>query len=284
MAVVELNAYAKINLSLDVISKRPDGYHEIKTVMQTIGLHDKVFVETVPDGIHVETDCESLPSGEENIAYKAARLLIEKTGIKGGVRIKIKKWIPVAAGLAGGSSDAAAVLKAINVLYRLNLDQGRLMEIGRMIGADVPYCIAGGTTLAEGIGDRLTPLKEFRGIDVILLKPRTEVATSWVYSRLDLERITERPDTQAILKAIDDMDAENVAKNMRNVLENVTIPSYPVIKEAKDRLLELGATGAVMSGSGPSVFGLFPQGGKVLWEAYEKISDDRWDKYLTKTI
>ncbi len=284
MASIELRAQAKINLSLDVLSKREDGYHELRMVMQSIGLHDRVSVETTAEGIQVESGSRWVPSGADNIAYKAAALLLGKAGLKTGVNIKISKRIPVAAGLAGGSADAAAVLKGINSIFGLGLTQQELMDLGKQIGADVPYCIAGGTMLAEGIGEKLSPLKSFKGIDLILIKPKIGVSTAWVYGNLDLKKVTGNPDTQLIMNAIEAGDAFEIAKNMKNVLEEVTIPRYPVVQAAKDRLMELGAAGAMMSGSGPSVFGLFPGGGRAFSEAFEKIKDRRWDSYITRTI
>jgi 4-diphosphocytidyl-2-C-methyl-D-erythritol kinase len=284
MASIELQAHAKINLSLDVLRKREDGYHDLQMIMQSIGLHDKVYVETSESGITVESGSRWVPSGMDNIAYKAAALILEKAGLKSGVNIRIKKKIPVAAGLAGGSTDAAAVLKAVNRLYNIGLKKGELMELGKQIGADVPYCIAGGTMLAEGIGEKLTSLKPFRNIGLILLKPKIGVSTGWVYGNLNLQTVKAHPDTGLLLEAIKNKDVTMLAQNMKNVLEEVTIPRYEIVQAAKDRLMELGAAGAMMSGSGPSVFGIFTEGGVKAGDVYDKARDKRWESFITRTI
>jgi 4-diphosphocytidyl-2-C-methyl-D-erythritol kinase len=280
-----LKAHAKINLSLDVLKRRDDGYHDLKMVMQTLALHDKITLEKTEDNlIYLEPGLKWLPSGPDNLAYKAAALIMEQCGIKNGIRITIEKRIPVAAGLAGGSADAAAVLKGINTMFDIGLTQEELMEMGKSLGADVPYCIVGGTMLAEGIGDKLTRLNPFGGFDVILLKPKVGVSTSWVYKNLDLNKVISRPDTELILSAIAEKNIGILAKNMKNVLEDVTVPRYPVIQQAKDKLKSLGALGSMMSGSGPTVFGLFDCGHADLRKALSGSRDPRWYTYLTKTV
>lgn len=282
MSSIELKARAKINLSLDVTGKRADGYHEVKMVMQTVKLHDVVVLEPVQDGIEVVCNNRWIPSGPGNIAYKAAELLIDKCNIKSGIRIIIDKKIPVAAGLAGGSSDAAAVLKGMSRIFSLGLDEAELMSVGKQVGADVPYCIKGGTMLAEGIGELLTPLNPLPPTDVVLIKPRIGVSTAWVYKNLELDKIVTRPDTGMLIKAISDNKIEILAKNMTNVLETVTAKKYDIIKEAKERLIELGAIGSMMSGSGPSVFGIFVDN-QSAERAFKAAKDDRWECFLTET-
>lgn len=282
MAAAEIKAHAKINLSLDVLRKRDDGYHDLRMIMQSIELHDTVNIETAVSGIEVTCDSRWVPSGLENIAAKASLLITDKYGIRDGLKINIEKKIPVAAGLAGGSTDAAAVLIGINSLFSLGISNSGLMEIGKQIGADVPFCIAGGTMLAEGIGDKLTELAPFRGVNLVLLKPKINVSTAWVYNNLDVGKIVNRPDTEALVNAVSSGDTGRVAAHMKNVLEIVTIPVYNVVQEAKDTLLELGAQGSMMSGSGPVVFGIF-QELRQAEKAFEKAEDSRWDRFLTKT-
>jgi len=280
MDLIEIKARAKINLSLDVKAKRPDGYHDVCMVMQTIALHDVVSVEKAESGIEVMCNNPVIPSGNGNIAYRAAQIMIEKYGIDSGIKINIDKRIPVAAGLAGGSSDAAAVLKGINALFSLGLEQHELLDVGKCIGADVPFCIKGGTVLAEGIGEILTDLTPLSEVSIVLVTPKINVSTAWVYKSLDLDVIQSRPDTYAIINAIEKRDIDMLAKNMINVLETVTVPRYGIIEEIKTRLVDLGAAGSVMSGSGPSVFGVFSDAQKAK-NAYGEMKDDRWDCFLT---
>ncbi len=283
MEKIECKARAKINLSLDVLRKREDGYHDLKMVMQTLRLHDLVSIEKMDRGIKVECDSAYVPEGEGNIAYKAAKLIIDEYGVKTGVSIKIKKTIPVAAGLAGGSSDAAAVLKGINMLYDLGASLDDLAKLGKKIGADVPYCIYGGTMLSEGIGDVLTKLPSFGDVDIVLVKPKIGVSTAFVYNNLKLEKIMHRPDTDLIIEAIKNKNLKDVAANMRNVLETVTEAKYNIISEIKARLLQYGAIGSMMSGSGPTVFGIFEDKLKAQ-KAYESMKNMKWDCFLTQTI
>ncbi len=280
---IELNARAKINLSLDVLKKRPDGYHELRMIMQTVELHDRVLLERMEDGIEIASNSPWIPSGPGNIAYKAADLLIKEFGIKEGIRISIDKKIPVAAGLAGGSSDAAAVLKGINAMFGLGLSEEELARRGKSIGADVPYCIRGGTMLAEGIGEALSKISPLPGVDIVLVKPRISVPTAWVYKNLVIDKIVQRPDTDKLIDAVKQKNLKVLAKNMVNVLENVTIKKYTVISDIKDRLLEYGALGSMMSGSGPTVFGIFSDRASAA-KAFETLSGGQWDVFLTKTI
>ena len=280
---IYLKANAKINLSLDVLRKRDDGYHEVKMIMQSIDLHDDVYIEIIDEGICVSCNKPWVPSGSGNIAYKAAELLKKTYGIKKGIKIKIIKNIPVSAGLAGGSTDAAAVIKVINKLFSLNLDQKELMKLGKTIGADVPFCIKGGTMLSEGIGEILTPVKPFKNVNILLVKPKIFVSTVWTYKNLDLNSILERPDIPLIIEAIGKKDIEYVAKNMKNVLETVTVKEHMIIEEIKQKLIELGALGSMMSGSGPTVFGIFENKEKAYF-AYEKIKNNKWECFIAETL
>ncbi len=286
MAVLEIPAHAKINLSLDVLGKRPDGYHELKMIMQTVELHDTVRLSTTEEnGITLECGSRFVPEDRTNTAWKAAALLMDRCGTKGGVRINIVKRIPVAAGMAGGSSDAAAVLKGLNELFSLGLSVDTLRELGKLVGADVPYCIEGGTRLAEGIGERLTVLADFSGVDILLLKPNIGVSTAWVYGNLRADEIKddERPDTDLLISAVCAHDAAVVAGNMKNVLERVTIPRHSIIREAKAQLLELGAMGSMMSGSGPTVFGIFKDAASAADALRVLSADHRWSCMQTRT-
>lgn len=255
---ISLKALAKINLGLDVVRRREDGYHEVRMIMQTIQLYDRLDIKrTQEPGIQIQTNLSFLPVNENNLIYKAAKLLMDEFSITDGVSVKLDKRIPVAAGMAGGSTDAAAMLIGVNRLFSLGLTKRQLMEIGVQIGADVPYCIMRGTALAEGIGEALSPLPPMVKCPVLIAKPSISVSTKFVYQNLKLDDTTIHPD---IDRLIDDIKAKNlhdIAAHMGNVLETVTIPNYPVIDEIKKHMLSNGAVGAMMSGSGPTVFGLF---------------------------
>lgn len=255
---VTLKALAKINLGLDVLGKRDNGYHDVRMVMQTIYLYDNVtLTKTEEAGIQLETNLFYLPVDENNIAYKAAKMLMDEFEIKGGVRITLEKHIPVAAGMAGGSSNAAAVLVGMNRLFSLGLNQEQLMERGVVLGADVPYCVMRGTVLAEGIGEVLTPLSPLPKCYILIAKPGISVSTKVVYEKLDAEIITNHPDIDGILEGLENQDIHKIANSMGNVLERVTIEDYPVIETLKQAMKEAGALNAMMSGSGPTVFGIF---------------------------
>lgn len=255
---LKLKALAKINLGLDVIGKRDNGYHDVRMVMQTIYLYDNVTIQkTEKPGIHLQTNLFYLPVDENNIAYKAAKMLIEEFGIKEGVKIILDKHIPVAAGLAGGSSNAAAVLVGMNRLFGLGLSEQELKDRGVKLGADVPYCIMRGTALAEGIGEELTSLAPLPKCYVLIAKPPISVSTKVVYEKLDSHEIENHPDIDSLIEGLEAADLEKVAAAMGNVLENVTIELHPVIAEIKEMMTQSGAIGAMMSGSGPTVFGIF---------------------------
>ena len=258
MRQIELKALAKINLGLDVLGRRENGYHDVRMVMQSIYLYDDVKIERKEEpGIEIETNLFFLPTGEGNIAYKAADLLIREFDIKEGVRITLKKHIPVAAGMAGGSSNAAAVLFGMNRLFVLKLSREELMERGVKLGADVPYCIMRGTVLAEGIGEELSVLPAMPKCTVLIAKPPISVSTKVVYEALDSSEIQKHPDIDGLLAGLEKGDLHEIASHMGNVLEDVTIPMHPVIEQIKQEMKDAGALNAMMSGSGPTVFGLF---------------------------
>ncbi len=257
MDVVKKKAYAKINLGLDVTAKRPDGYHEVRMIMQNIGIHDELTFTKQDGGISLKTDCLELPVDGNNLVYRAARLIKEEFGITQGVHIQLKKRIPIAAGLAGGSADAAAVFKGMNDLFGLDMSPERMCGLGVKIGADVPYCILGGTALAEGIGEKLTPLPDAPNMVILLAKPDMQVSTREVYGQLRVEELKSHPDIDGMTKAVIRHDADGIMERMGNVLESVTAERYPVIDEIKSFMKEHGAVHAMMSGSGPAVFGIY---------------------------
>lgn len=257
METLKLNAYAKINLGLDVIGRLPNGYHEVKMIMQSVGICDELTFEKQPSGITVTTDSGELPTDENNLIYRAAKLLLDTCAVKEGVRIHLTKRIPIAAGMAGGSTDAAATLKAVNQLFRFGKTKEELMELGVKIGADVPYCILGGTALAEGIGERLTPLPPMPDCHLLVAKPDINVSTKYVYTTLDAAPILFHPDIDGMTAAIFAGDLTGITAKLGNVLETVTVPAHPIISKIKEKFLELGSDGVLMSGSGPTVFGIF---------------------------
>lgn len=257
MNKIILKARAKINLSLDILGKRPDGYHDVKMIMQTIDLYDSILIDITQEGIKIKCDLPYVPTDNRNIVYKIAQNIIERFNIKKGIYINIRKNIPVAAGLGGGSADGAAILYGLDRIFDLKLSKGDLMEIGGKFGADIPFCIQGGTALAEGIGEKITILKSLPNTTILVCKPSTHISTSYVYSKLDLSIIKQRPDMELLLKSIENQDIITLASNMKNVLETVTIAEKPVVNDIKNIMLENGALGSLMSGTGTSVFGLF---------------------------
>lgn len=258
MDKIKLKALGKINLGLDVLGRRPNGYHDVRMVMQTVYLYDQILLEkTDKEGISLKTNLFYLPVNENNLAYRAAKMLIDEFAIKEGVHISLEKHIPVAAGMAGGSSNAAAVLYGMNRLFHLGLTDQELMERGVKLGADVPYCIMRGTVLAEGIGEELTPLPAMPKCHVLLAKPPVSVSTQKVYEKLDAQEVTKHPDIDGILLGLQTGDLKKITSSMGNVLENVTITEYPQIERIKDVMKEEGALNAMMSGSGPTVFGIY---------------------------
>lgn len=284
MKELRLKAMAKINLGLDVLRKREDGYHDLRMIMQSIYLYDQIRIRKIPQpGIHVAVNLSYLPVNEDNLVYRAAKLLMDEFEIKEGIQIRLQKYIPVAAGLAGGSSDAAAVLVGLNQMFELGLTQQELMQRGVRIGADVPYCIMRGTALAEGIGEKLTRLPSAPETYVLLAKPAVHVSTQFVYGNLKANELTSHPDIDGQIQAIRDGDLYAMAEKMGNVLETVTIPAHPVIQEIKDCMIQNGAIGAMMSGSGPTVFGLYDDEQKAR-AAYAQMQESKLAKnvFLTR--
>ena len=264
MRELKLKAKAKINLGLDVVRKREDGYHEVRMIMQMINLYDKITLrkKTEP-GITVTANLSYLPVNEDNLVYRAAKLLMDEFQVDGGLEIELQKYIPVAAGMAGGSTDAAAVMVGVNRIFQLRLNKKQLMERGVKIGADVPFCIMRGTALAEGIGEELTPLPAMPHCSLVIAKPKIHVSTKFVYGNLKVGELTEHPDIDGQVQALRENNLEQLVTRMGNVLETVTIPAYPVIDEIKHTMMKYGAMGAMMSGSGPTVFGIFEKEDKA---------------------
>lgn len=275
-------AAAKINLAIDVLSKRPDGYHDVSMIMQEIALYDTITVRTLKGDINVTLNTDRIPGGKENIAYKAAEYLKMKYGVKDGALIKIEKVIPVSAGLAGGSADAAMTLKLLDRVWNLRLSEDELLDAAKKLGSDVPFCIQGGTALAEGLGEKLTPLPVIPECLILLAKPSVSISTREVYEGLVLEDIKERPDIEGMIKHIKNRNLEGIAANMRNVLETSAVKKCPQVEELKQKLLEYGAIGSMMSGSGPTVFGVF-KNPSYAYNAYDHIRDMVSEIFVVKT-
>ena len=258
--MLTLSANAKINLTLDILGTREDGYHEVAMIMQEISLHDTLSMGKINQGISLTIAIEgqqgTLPADESNLCWKAAALVQKEYNLQEGVEIHLIKRIPMAAGLAGGSADAAAVLKGMNHLFRLGMTEARLCELGARLGSDIPFCIMGGTMLATGRGEVLTRLPRFPRLSVVLAKPPVGVSTAWAYKTYDAGYDGPHPDNEAMLAAIHEGDAHKATGLLCNVLEGVTETEHPVIADYKRLMLEHGAMASMMSGSGPTVFGL----------------------------
>ena len=280
MDSIRLKARAKINLGLDVLGKREDGYHEVRMVMQTIGIYDRLILTKIPEEeICITSNLAFLPVNENNLIYKAIKLLKDEYHFPGGVSVDLNKFIPVAAGMAGGSTDAASTMFGVNRLFGLNLSMGKMMELGVRLGADVPYCVMRGTALAEGIGEKLTRITPVPHMWILIAKPQINVSTRLVYEQL------EHPDIDGIIRAIEAQDVVRIAQSMGNVLENVTVPLYPVIETIKQDMLSHGAINAMMSGSGPTVFGIFPDEQTTLaCQAFLKKKGDARQVYITENF
>lgn len=277
------HAYGKINLGLDVLRRLENGYHEVKMVMQSVALYDELTFEiTDEQGVFLTTSREELPCDDSNLITIAAKLLLKERLEKRGVRIHLEKRIPMAAGMAGGSADAAATLVAVNNLFELGYSIEELKKIGVTLGADIPFCIEGGTQLSEGIGEILTKLPAFDCRYVLIAKPDIDVSTKYVYENLHVDTLQSHPDVDGMVRSICAGDFAGVLQTMGNVLETVTEKKYPVIKELKDLMIQSGASNSMMSGSGPTVFGLF-QDENSLSKAYESVKLSGLAETLEKT-
>lgn len=277
------HSYAKINLTLDITGVREDGYHTLETIMQTVNLFDLIIVDKQSHGIKITTNKKFLPTNEKNIAYKAADAFFKAWGREKGAKILIHKNIPVSAGLAGGSGNAGATLLSLNRLYNQPFSFEELLKIGAALGADVPYCMSGGTQLGCGVGDILTPIEHKSKYCILMVTPPIAVSTPWVYSEFDNIPKPASPDTAAMIDALKNEDYYKMCANLSNVLEGVTAEKHPVIRGIKEKMILNGANGALMSGSGPTVFGFFDDYKKA------KVSHDSFshiykDVYLTTTL
>ncbi|MBE6065532.1 4-(cytidine 5'-diphospho)-2-C-methyl-D-erythritol kinase [Clostridium cochlearium] len=280
---MKIKAYAKINLSLDVVGVREDGYHLLEMVMQTIDLYDTVHLNIKNNGIKINSNNLNIPLDNRNLAYKAAKIFKDTFNIKEGADIYIEKNIPIEAGLAGGSSDAAAVLRGLRDIFLPNLSNEELAKIGVKIGADVPYCIYGGTALCEGIGEKITQLNSFKDQYLVLVKPDFGISTKDVYNSIDKKQIINHPNTKEIVRAVNENNLKMLCDNMINVLEIVTLDEIDDLKSIKEALLKYGAMGVQMTGSGPTIFGFFSCEDAAK-ECYEKIKTRYSEVYINKTI
>ena len=281
---MKIKAYAKINISLDIVGKREsDGYHLLKMIMQNIDLYDEISIEKQKEDITISCNKSYVPTDSRNLAYKAASLFKETYNIEDGVHIDIVKNIPVSAGLAGGSTDAAAVLKLMNKIFKVNASNEELMALGLKLGADIPYCINGGTALCEGIGEKITTLAPFKDKILVLVKPSFGVSTKEVYKAFNLDRVRVHHKTENLIEAMEQDNLYYVANNMKNLLENVTLRKHNILIKIKEDMNRYGAVGSMMSGSGPSVFAFFDDMLKAQ-RCYEKMKENHREVFLTRTI
>ncbi len=283
MVIVRGNA--KINLTLDVLHKRPDGYHQVEMIMQAIELGDIVKLEEkMTAEISITSNVSHIPCDQRNLAYQAATLIKDTYQIPKGVHIFIEKNIPMSAGLAGGSTDAAAVLLGLNRLWGLDLSLEEMERLGARLGSDVPFCLQGGTMLATGRGERLEPLTSLPPCYVVLAKPRFGVSTAWVYGKYRGSAVQSHPDTRGVIGALEQGDLLGVASRLSNVLESVTMTEYPLIKKLKESMIKYGAMASLMSGSGPTVFGLVEDKEKAEYIATELRKQSDAEIIITKTV
>ena len=281
---MRIKAYAKINISLDIVGKREeDGYHLLRMIMQNIDLYDEITMFKQEKDITITCNKNYVPVDERNLAFKAARLFKEHYKIDEGVKIDIKKNIPVSAGLAGGSTDAAAVLKGMNTIFNVNASENELMDLGLTLGADIPYCIKGGTALCEGVGEIITELPSFKDKILVLVKPSFGVSTKEVYKAFDLNKVRSHPRTEELIKHITNDNLFLVSKNMKNLLENVTLRKHKVLIRLKEEMDKSGSVGTMMSGSGPTVFAFFDDMLKAQ-KCYDSMKENYKEVYITRTI
>lgn len=280
---MKLKSYGKVNITLDIVGKRQDGYHLLEMIMQTVDLYDVITIDRAKEGIILSCNKAYIPTDERNLAYKAAKLFMEKYDIKAGVKIGIEKNVPVAAGMAGGSSNAATVLKGLNEFFDINAPKEELMKLGLKIGADVPYCIEGGTALCKGIGEDITTLTPFKNHIIVLVKPSFGVSTKEVYGAIDINKINRHPETERIIEAMERDDLRFVSCGMKNVLENVTIRKHRILRCIKEEMILNGAMGALMSGSGPTIFAFFEDMVKAQ-KCYDRMKQKYKEVYITRTI
>ncbi|MGN9162504.1 4-(cytidine 5'-diphospho)-2-C-methyl-D-erythritol kinase [Clostridium sulfidigenes] len=280
---MKVKAYGKVNIVLDIIGKREDGYHLLRMIMQTVNIYDELTFNKGAEGIHITSNKEFVPTDNKNLVYKAIELFCDTYGIKREIEVHIEKNIPVEAGMAGGSTDAAAALRAMRDIYRPNVSNEELRLLGVKLGADVPYCIEGGTALCEGIGEVITPLKDFKDKLMVVVKPNFGVSTVDAYKGFKLNEVKVHPDVEGVIKAMARDDVKYVADNMMNLLELVTIKDHKEIEDIKDFMCKEGALGAMMSGSGPTVFGFFNDVNKAN-QCADRLRDKYKEVFVTRTI
>ena len=280
---MEIKAYAKINIALDIVGKREDGYHLLRMIMQSIDLYDIIEINKINSGINLKCNKHYVPTDERNLAYKAAKMFMETYSIESGVEIELIKHIPVSAGLAGGSTDAAGVLKLMNKMFNINASEEELKVLGLKLGADIPYCISGGTALCEGVGEKITQLKGFKDKILVLIKPPFGVSTKEVYKSFDLTKVIFHPRIEALIEAMGNDDIYFVANNMKNLLENVTLRRHRVLMNIKEEVKIEGSIGTMMSGSGPTVFAFFDDMLKAQM-CYDNMKKKYKDVFITRTI
>jgi 4-diphosphocytidyl-2-C-methyl-D-erythritol kinase len=285
MKEIEIDSYSKINLTLNILGKRHDGYHDIETIMQSINLADRLFIKEEKEGIKIKCSHPLVPVDTQSLAYRTAEKILDRYRIKKGVKIEIDKKIPLASGMAGGSANSASILVGINKFFDLNLSNKDLREIGEELGMDVPFCIQNGTALAYHRGEKVTPLPPINPpLWIIVINPGFEIPTKWAYNNLDLSLIKrEKNNTIAMLKALKEEGLEKIAKNLFNSFEELIIKKHPEIGKIKDRLIEEGALGALMSGSGPTVFGIAQNKEEAL-KIYEKLKSEYKSIWVVHTI
>ncbi|WP_110954264.1 4-(cytidine 5'-diphospho)-2-C-methyl-D-erythritol kinase [Anaerosinus massiliensis] len=284
--MLTVDARAKINLTLDILGKRPDQYHEVSMVMQQIELADqlKVRLSSKAEGIQLISDVPGVIRVEHNLAYKAAKLMVDRFKLTQGIHMELTKRIPVAAGLAGGSADAAAVILALNQLFSLGLDDDELCELGAQVGSDVPFCMRGGTMLATGRGEILERLADMPVCYVILAKPQISISTAWAYQNYNALSVNAHPKTTDIIECLTQGDLQNISKLLCNVLESVTMEEHAEIERLKRLMLQHGALASLMSGSGPTVFGITPDQERAAYIAEKLKGLDKTQIFLTKTV
>lgn len=273
---------AKINLSLDIKGKMENGYHEVDMIMQKIDLFDEIYMKIIPKGIKIESNCIYLPTDSRNIVYKAAEMMIDKYKLKSGIYIYIEKNIPISAGLAGGSTNAATVIQGINEMFKIGLSQKNMMSLGVGLGADVPFFFMSGAARAEGIGEKLTPVKGLSDIWIVVTKANLSVSTMKVYDSLVPNDYRIHPDIEGMIQALKDENIYMISEKLGNVLENATFRLYPVVEKDKKLMKSFGAKGVLMSGSGPSIFGLFSKSDHAK-AAYKNFSKINGQTFLVKT-
>ena len=285
MNKIEIDSYSKINLTLNILGKRQDGYHNIETIMQSVNLADRIFIKEEKEGIEIKCSHPLIPVDTQSLTYRTAEKILNRYRVTKGVKIEIDKKIPLASGMAGGSANSASILVGINKLFDMNLSNKDLREIGEELGMDVPFCIQNGTALAYHKGEKVTPLPFINPpLWVIIINPGFEIPTKWAYNNIDLDRIEkEKNNIKDMLKALKDRELPEIAKNLFNSFEGLAIKKYPEIGKIKDRLIKEGAMGALMSGSGPTVFGIAQNKEQAL-KIYEKLKSEYKSIWVVQTV